>query len=60
MPLKVLQSDDRVAEVQFVCDSCGKLVRTSLIARKELESQKNAKIFCCQCKQCQSGKEKVF
>ncbi len=50
MPIKVLQSNDRVAEVQFICDYCGKIVRTSVITRKEAETEKDAKITCCQCK----------
>ena len=43
MPLKVLQSNHRVAEVQFICDNCGKQVRTSLITREELEASKEHK-----------------
>ena len=49
MPIKVVQSNQRVSEVQFICDSCGKLVRTSLVANKEAEA-KNKEILCCNCK----------
>jgi hypothetical protein len=43
MPVKILQSNHRIAEVQFICDFCGKLVRTSLITKEEVEAQKNKK-----------------
>jgi hypothetical protein len=51
LPVKVVQSNERVAEVQFVCDCCGKLVRTSLISKEEAENQVNTNIKCWQCKQ---------
>ena len=50
LPIKVLQSNDRVAEVQFVCDCCSKIVNTSLIAKNEIEEKANAKISCWHCK----------
>ncbi len=56
VPIKVLQSNDRVAEVQFICDCCGKLVRTSVISREEAEAEKDKKITCCQCKDAQNNK----
>ena len=59
MPIKVLESNDRVAEVQFVCDNCGKLVRTSLISCEEAEAQKTKKITCCQCKLLKKGQRKT-
>jgi len=57
VPLKILQSNDRVAEVQFICDCCGKLMRTSVITKKEADAQNNTKITCSQCKS-GSGKKK--
>jgi hypothetical protein len=56
VPIKVLQSNDRVAEVQFICDCCGKLVRTSVITREEAEAKRGTKISCCQCKNAQNNK----
>jgi thymidine kinase len=50
VPLKILQSSDRVAEVQFICDYCGKIVRTSVMTKEETEAKKDTKITCCQCK----------
>jgi hypothetical protein len=45
LTIKIVQSNERVAEVQFVCDCCGKLIRTCLITREEAEAQKNTKQF---------------
>lgn len=56
MVIKVLQSNDRVAEVQFICDCCGKLVSTSVVTRQEAEDKKDTKITCSQCKHAQSSK----
>ncbi|HYA77423.1 MAG TPA: hypothetical protein VEF91_01780 [Verrucomicrobiae bacterium] len=56
MPISVLQSNDRVAEVKFICDYCGKLVRTSVITRQEAEAKKDTKITCSQCKHAQKTK----
>ncbi|MGD6853276.1 MAG: hypothetical protein ACQCN6_14555 [Candidatus Bathyarchaeia archaeon] len=50
MPAKIIQYNDRVAEVQFVCDACGKLVRTSLIPKTEAVALLKEQILCCQCK----------
>jgi len=57
LPLKILQSNDRVAEVQFICDHCGKIARTSLITEKETEVEKAKKITCCQCKPLEKSKQ---
>jgi hypothetical protein len=57
LPLKIIQNNKRVAEVQFVCDSCGKLVRTSLITREEAEAQKEIKIICWECKNAKPNNE---
>jgi hypothetical protein len=48
MPLKVIQFNYRVAEVQFVCDDCSSHVGTKIILNEELKDQKNTKIICCQ------------
>jgi len=53
--IKVLQFNDRVAEVQFICDCCGKLVRTSVVTKEEAEAKKSTKIICCQCKMTKTG-----
>ena len=58
-PLKILESNNRVAEVQFLCDKCGKLVRTSLITCEEAEAQKTKKITCYQCKLSKKAKSKT-
>ena len=50
MPVRVLQNNGRVAEVQFVCDDCGKIVRTSLLAASEVQILTDKKIVCCECK----------
>ncbi|MGA3111085.1 MAG: hypothetical protein ABSE15_03535 [Candidatus Bathyarchaeia archaeon] len=50
MPIKILQSNDRVAEVQFICDTCGKIVRTSVIRSEEAKNKNGEKTVCCQCK----------
>ena len=59
LPLKILQSNERIAEAQFVCDYCGKLVRTSMISRKEAEAQEAQEICCSQCKQEKELRKKV-
>jgi len=46
----VLQRAERVAEVQFICDNCGKLVRTSLVPTKEIQAQEGKEVICCQCR----------
>ena len=51
MPLKILQNNERIAEVQFVCDSCGKLVKTSMIPKTDLDALKNKAVTCWQCEQ---------
>ncbi|MCW4030497.1 MAG: hypothetical protein NWE92_12730 [Candidatus Bathyarchaeota archaeon] len=51
MTIRVVQQNTRVAEVRIICDICGKLIGTSLIPTAELESQKNKKMTCCNCKQ---------
>jgi len=58
LPLKILQNNERVAEVQFVCDSCGELAKTSMIPRKDLEALKNKAVTCWQCKQANSASKK--
>jgi len=58
LTIKIVQSNERVAEVQFVCDYCGKLVKTCLITREEAEAQKNTKTICCQCKHAKNEKNK--
>jgi len=50
LPIKVLQSNNRVAEVQLICDCCGKIVRNGLIAKEEADPKKKTKIICWQCK----------
>jgi hypothetical protein len=54
LTLKVLQNNDRVAEVQFICNSCGTLVRTSMIPMNEIVAQKNKNVICWQCKRNQT------
>ncbi|MGE5555073.1 MAG: hypothetical protein ACM3UY_02235 [Methanocella sp.] len=51
MPIRIIQSNDRAAEVQYVCDHCGKPIKTSVISKKEAEQQKNQPVSCWQCKQ---------
>ena len=58
LPKKILENNERVAEVQFICDSCGKLVRTSLVTKNDLNTQNNKKVTCWQCKQAKSTSEK--
>jgi len=41
--IKALQFNDHVAEAQFMCDYCSKLVTTPLIPRKEAGAQKTKK-----------------
>lgn len=56
MPFKIIQYNTRVAEVQFICDSCGKLIRTSLISEAEVKELKNKRIVCWSCKQSPANK----
>jgi DNA-directed RNA polymerase subunit RPC12/RpoP len=51
LPVNIIQCNERVAEVQYVCDSCGKLIRTSLISKKDADAYKDEKVTCWQCKQ---------
>ena len=50
LPIKILHSNDRVAEVQYICDNCGKQLRTSLVPNTEL-NKPNKLIICWNCKQ---------
>ena len=59
LPIKILQSNDRVAEVQTSCDYCGKLIKTSMISMDELETRKNSKVTCWQCKQPKTSSHKL-
>ncbi len=56
MTVKVIQSNERVAEVQFLCDCCGVLVRTSLISLSEVEALKNTDVMCWNCKQSKASR----
>jgi hypothetical protein len=51
MPVRIIQSNDRIAEVQFMCDVCGKHIKTSLIPKTDAEEQQNQSVICWQCKQ---------
>ncbi|MCW3999585.1 MAG: hypothetical protein NWE93_05050 [Candidatus Bathyarchaeota archaeon] len=50
MPIKIVQSNDRVAEVQYFCDKCNRLVRTSIIPNQQAKKQDDTPIICYQCK----------
>ncbi|HSV50226.1 MAG TPA: hypothetical protein VLH35_07905 [Candidatus Acidoferrales bacterium] len=54
MPIRIIQNNDRVAEVQFICDYCGKPIQTRVIPKKEAEQKQNQPITCWQCKQNQT------
>jgi hypothetical protein len=56
MPIRIIQSNDRVAEAQFICDTCGKHIKTSLIPKKEIEKQQKQPVICWQCKQAQKAR----
>jgi hypothetical protein len=51
MPIVIVQQNEKVAEVKFICDCCGKLIKTSVIPKKELEEQKNQTFACFTCQQ---------
>jgi hypothetical protein len=51
LPIKILQNNKRVAETQFICDICGKLIRTCVIPQSDLEAEKSKAVECWQCKQ---------
>jgi hypothetical protein len=57
LPLRIIQSNDRIAEVQFICDYCGKPTKTSLIPTLEVDVQKGKPIFCWHCKQAKVNKK---
>jgi hypothetical protein len=59
LPVKILEANDRVAEVQLICDCCGKIVRTSLIAKNEVAAAESKKIECWQCKRATAAKNKA-
>jgi len=50
LPIKIIQSNERAAEVRFVCDVCGQHIHTSVIPRDEVEDKRDIKIICCNCK----------
>jgi uncharacterized CHY-type Zn-finger protein len=56
MPIRIIQSNDRVAEAQFACDACGKHIKTSLIPKQEIEKQQKKLVICWQCKQAHKTK----
>jgi hypothetical protein len=57
MPIKIVQSNTKVAEVQYICDNCSRLVKTCLIPKKEAENLKEVKIICWQCKETKKTKK---
>jgi hypothetical protein len=57
MPVKIVQSNSKVAEVQYICDECSKLVKTSLVPKKELEELGKTRIVCYQCKEIKKSKK---
>jgi hypothetical protein len=57
LPLRIIQSNDRISEVQFICDYCEKIIKTSLISKDEVDAQKNKSIVCWHCKQNIKGKK---
>jgi hypothetical protein len=50
MPIVIVQQNEKVVEAKFICDVCGKLIKTSLITKKEAETQKNKTLTCWHCK----------
>ena len=50
MPIKILQNNDRVAEVQFICDFYGKLIRTCVVPQSDFKAEKIKAVACWQCK----------
>jgi hypothetical protein len=50
LPIKIIQSNSKVAEVQFICDKCGQPIHTSLVPKKEVEKHQNVKLVCYNCK----------
>jgi hypothetical protein len=50
LPIEITQSNDKVAEARFICDGCGKLIKTSMISKKEADTQKNKPVKCYNCK----------
>jgi len=56
LPIKIIQYNERVAEVQFVCDYCSSLVKTSLIPSREVEGLKNTEVVCWNCKHSSASK----
>jgi hypothetical protein len=50
LPIKIIQSNQRIAEAQFICDTCGKIVKTSLVPKEELDAQYKKEVICYQCK----------
>jgi DNA-directed RNA polymerase subunit RPC12/RpoP len=59
LPINIIQCNERVAEVQYICDCCGKLIQTSLISKKDADDYKGRKVTCWQCKQATTGKNKT-
>jgi hypothetical protein len=49
MPIVIVQQNEKVAEVKFICDCCGKLIKTSVIPQKEVDAQKNKTLTCYKC-----------
>ncbi|MCW3995836.1 MAG: hypothetical protein NWE98_06775 [Candidatus Bathyarchaeota archaeon] len=56
MPIKIVEYNERVAEVQYICDLCGKIVRTSIVPKQETEEHTNGKIICYNCRTSQTKK----
>jgi hypothetical protein len=50
MPIVIVQQNEKVVEAKFICDNCGKHIKTSLITQKEADAQKSKAVTCWHCK----------
>jgi hypothetical protein len=58
MPAEITQTNNRVAEVRFTCDSCGQLIGTRLMPRKQADTQLKSQVICQHCKEEKTDPEK--
>ena len=51
MVIEIIEENQYVAQVRFICDQCSAQIGTRIMLKKEVEAQNKKEIVCPQCKQ---------
>jgi hypothetical protein len=57
VPAEITQANSHVAEVRFICDSCGEVIGTRIMLKTEADAEIEKKVICLQCKQNRNNKK---